>query len=277
MSFIETIRLIPDAIWSALLASLMTLAGVFASNRHNRGQLEIQLKHDATEKDKDRKLDNRREVYLRLAEEMVNAGSFLGGLAQSENALANIGSGTRGFFAAATQAGLIAESKTAHHLSELVSSYGELTLHLTTKLFPIEQLKTDIKLVSEQYDQANLERQRILNEMTRLNEAGVADPGRFDALKRSFEALHHLANEKAEERGQLYDKLNLANSDFAKHLMQQMHVIGPQTDSALIALREELGVDTDVSEFKNRLSVQREKAHRALDGLLESLAKKGKQ
>lgn len=274
MSIIEAIRLIPDAIWSALLASLMTLAGVFASNRHNRGQLEIQLKHDATEKDKDRKLDNRREVYLLLAEEMVNAGSFLGGLAQSENALANIGSGTRGFFAAATQAGLIAESKTAHLLSELVSSYGELTLYLTTELLPIEQMKTDIKLASQQYDQANLERQRVLNEMTRLNETGVADLGRFDALKRSFETLHRLANEKAEERAQLYDKLNLANSDFAKNLMQQIHIIGPKTDSVLIALREELGVETDIFEFKKKLSAQREKAGRALNGFLEALVQK---
>jgi hypothetical protein len=64
MEILSLLKSIPDTVWAALTASALTLGGVFLSNRSSTKRLKLQLEHDAQEKDKDRKNDMRRSVYL---------------------------------------------------------------------------------------------------------------------------------------------------------------------------------------------------------------------
>lgn len=68
---------IPDVIWAAIiasgLASGITLLGVGLSNRANRKCLLVQLNHVAQEKDKERELQIRKEVYMEAAEAIAEA------------------------------------------------------------------------------------------------------------------------------------------------------------------------------------------------------------
>ena len=46
---IALLKSIPDVIWSAFLASILTLSGVLISNRSNTTRLRLQLEHDRSE------------------------------------------------------------------------------------------------------------------------------------------------------------------------------------------------------------------------------------
>jgi transcriptional regulator of NAD metabolism len=72
---------IPLALWVAIgavvFAPIISLAGVILSNRNVRKNLKIQLDHDAEERDRERKMTLRREVYLETAVAMTHVNQVL--------------------------------------------------------------------------------------------------------------------------------------------------------------------------------------------------------
>ena len=152
MTLLDLVKSIPDVIWSGIVASVLTLGGVLIANASNTKRLKIQLKHDSTEKLRDRQATLRRDVYLNAAEELVKASSYLGALPSVNVATTNIGSGLQGFFVAASKLALVSDPSTAYEVNELVGQYGELFLKLTVKLLPLQSVKTDIGIRDDHYE-----------------------------------------------------------------------------------------------------------------------------
>jgi hypothetical protein len=69
----DLINLVPNVIWAAIIASVLTLAGVLTTNRNNNSRLTKQLEHEGAQRDKEREIDLRREVYLGAAEAIAEA------------------------------------------------------------------------------------------------------------------------------------------------------------------------------------------------------------
>src|SRR6185503_10057808 len=68
---------IPDTVWAAVTASLITLGGVWLTNRNSRAQQILFLTHDANVRDKERMMSLRRDIYLPVAEAIANSISLL--------------------------------------------------------------------------------------------------------------------------------------------------------------------------------------------------------
>ena len=92
---------VPSTVWSALVASVLTLSGVLVSNRSNNARLLRQLQHDSAEKAKERTNQLRRDVYIATVEELTKANSFLGTIAHVDLTQANASEALQRFYAAA--------------------------------------------------------------------------------------------------------------------------------------------------------------------------------
>ena len=132
-TILSLLKSIPDTVWAALTASALTLGGVFLSNRSSTKRLKLQLEHDAQEKEKDRKNDLRKNVYLKAAEEIVNANQHLATLSQVDLIEVNIGDGLKSLSIAASQVGLIASPETSKSVNDLLSGFMDSLLQ--TKLY----------------------------------------------------------------------------------------------------------------------------------------------
>ena len=75
---ITVLSLIPDVIWAAIIASVITLSGVALSNRANRKCLLMQLNHAAKEKDKEREFKIREKLSAIGLERAVEKAKKLG-------------------------------------------------------------------------------------------------------------------------------------------------------------------------------------------------------
>ena len=69
----DLINLVPNVIWAAIIASVLTLTGVIATNINNNSRLMKQLEHEGAQRDKEREIDLRREVYLGASEAIAEA------------------------------------------------------------------------------------------------------------------------------------------------------------------------------------------------------------
>src|SRR5690554_4731251 len=182
MTISEYFISVPDVVWSGLIASLLTLSGVFLSNASNTKRLRMQLDHEASEKVKQRKAELRKEVYLKAAEELVKANAHLGSIPQLNPAQVNIGEGMQGFFSASMKLQMVSEAKTSFLASQLSEKYAELLFKLYARAFPIQKLDTDIAIATAHYERTQSEIQRILAAMTQQNESGRPDPAVFEVL-----------------------------------------------------------------------------------------------
>ena len=72
---------IPLALWVtiivAVLSPIITLISVGRSNAASRKNLKDQLAHDADQRDRERKMSLRREVYLQTAEALAHANTLI--------------------------------------------------------------------------------------------------------------------------------------------------------------------------------------------------------
>src|SRR3546814_12533326 len=98
MQFIELLKEVQDVVWSAVIASVITLAGVMLSYWSNTQPLMRKLAHDAHEKEKERSTDIRRDVNLKATVEMDTVGSYFGGLPHrnrvKDNLVGEVGRGS---------------------------------------------------------------------------------------------------------------------------------------------------------------------------------------
>src|SRR4030067_328194 len=70
---LDYIKLIPDVVWAAAIASLLTLEGVLLTSRDNNKRLLKQLEHEKHQRDREREMAIRKDVYFKAAEYVSRA------------------------------------------------------------------------------------------------------------------------------------------------------------------------------------------------------------
>lgn len=267
----ELVSLVPDVVWSGVIASLLTLGGVLLSNRSNTDRLRMQLQHDSDEKAKSRIADLRRDVYLVAAEELTKANAYLGALAQQDLVKTNVGEGLQGLLGAAAKLQLVAEPKTALLVNRLVSTYAVLLFKLVKGLSPLQRARTAISLSGTYYDKANAEADRIRAEMTKLKEAGQASGVVLDALNRSLDRAQREAEIHGDERSAAWDEFNRLNLAFTRELVAEMPAVSEQQLVVQLEIRRDLGLTAEFDAFRDQMGEQLRLMKSALDDLLQSL------
>lgn len=269
LTFLQSV---PDVIWSALIASVLTLSGVLVSNRSNTQRLKVQLQHDANEKTKERISVLRRDVYLRVAEELVKANAHLAGLPQLDLSKTNLGDGLQGLFSSAARLQLIAEPKTAVLVSKLASEYGELCFKLMTHLMPVSKAKTDIQLSGDMYAKAQAEVTRLLAEMAKLNESGKLEPEVFQALESSFKFHQGQSEKYAEQQSDAWKRFNQNNIQSQRQLLIELRAIGSKQIPVMVEIRRDLGLTGDLAEIEQHMKDQWQRMEVNFDSLIAALS-----
>lgn len=253
MEFLTQLERVPAVIWSALLASALTLTGVMLSSRSNTKRLLTQLEHDAHQKAKDRMATLQREVYLKLAEEMARASSFLGKISQLDPVKENIADGLSELFAVGAKAQLIAQPETSRLITQLTARYGEMVVRLLGAVSPVHDFSINIRLASEHLEKSQAEANRALAEMRQMNESGNLYPERFEALQRSIEHSMNMVDDLSSQRDGFWSGHIAANRDFNVALFEQMRNVGPLQAQTMAALRTELGLPSEAGEYQARI------------------------
>lgn len=265
---------IPDVVWSGLLASALTLAGVMLSNRSNTKRLLKQLTHDSEEKSKERINELRKDVYLKIVEELPRVGSFLGSIPQLDPTKEKVGDGLAEFFAVAAKLQLVSQHETSKLAGELVSRYGEILMNLLGRAAPIHSLSSKIQIASDFYERNQTEINRIVAEMTQLNESGESDPVRFSALQRSFEIAKKAADHFAESRSKSYEERAKLWKAYNVTLFEEMRSVGKIQMQLVVSIRSEFSLETNMDEFETLMKDNFERIDQAMKKFMDQLEKR---
>lgn len=277
----ELIRLIlsiPASIGGALIGACITLigacialGGVLLTNRNGTKRLRIQLAHDSAEKSKERIAGLRKDIYLKMVEELTNANAHLANLPQKDATKEDLAEALRPFFATSAKLQLVAEPKTALLVNDLTASYGEMVFKSLEKLIPLHRIRNDIALSDDLYNQARNEATRVLAEIVKFNEAARIDDQVFNALQRSFTHFNTLADKHAEDRKIAWENFNRLNAEYGRQMLIEIRQIGDKQIPVQVEIRRDLGLVSDLEVFKAQMEMQWQKTSTQFDRLIQGL------
>jgi hypothetical protein len=250
---IEYLRSVPDVIWSGVIASCITLAGVMLSNWSNTKRLEKQLSHDAKERANDKISNIRKEVYLKAVEDIATTNIHVATIADRDLTKSDMSIEFQTIAATMEKLKIVAEPKTAILAAELNVQFGALVLKLLPKLVPLHEARSDIEINNTAYDKALADASRVMQEIHKFNEDGRQDVAILQALQKSHDFFRHQFEQYAEARSQAYEKCDVRLRAFNEELLPQMKELSKTQLKLIVSIRNDLGVTTDVGELQRQL------------------------
>jgi hypothetical protein len=255
---------LPTIVWSGVIAALISLGGIVLSNWSTARRLRIQLEHDATEKLKDRLSVLRKEVYLQLYSDITAIQGHLGALSSKDPTSPEFGAPVQTANSQLAKVQLVGSDEVMRHASELQALYTESLFALMVAAKPLHELRIDIGLADQLYNQYLQEAQRVTNEITILNETGRPDPVKITALQRSFDSFRAQYTNYANERSASWDAYNASQSGFVDVLKEQIARVAPTQAKLMAALKNEIGVKTDVATLLNQIEANQTRMENAV-------------
>ena len=250
---IDIVKLVPDVIWSAMVASAITLFGVMLSDKNNTTRLKLQLNHDASEKSKEKISNLRREVYLKAVEDIEITNVHIGSLASRDLTNSNLTPELQAITASIAKLRLVAEPETSKLAGELSSEFGVLFFKLLPRLTAVHNARADIEINNLLHESSSAEASRAIQQMNKFHEEGRQDENIFQALQSSYEFNSSQAQQYADERALAYDALLVGMREFDKFLLPEMKELSKLQLKVMMAIRKDLGIACDAADLQRQL------------------------
>lgn len=217
---------VPDVVWSAIIASIMTQFGVLLVNRNSRHQQRDALRNDALQRDREREMSLRREVYLPAAEAITNRFNILSRFTYLDISMQDILTELTKDTAAIAKIEVVGTNATVQAIYTFSQEFGAAILELELKRVSIDKRKKDIEYLSECLYKTGKEQENDVDDKhvdltTELNR-GI------------YKKQDHLLAEQNREILELVESC-------LKHYMEISRLIPP----ALFAVRDELELHID--------------------------------
>ncbi len=267
---------VPTVVWSGVIAAVVSLtgavAGVVLSNRSSEKRLADQLRHDAAEKQRDRLAALRREVYLKLFEELSAVGGHLGALAGKDPVAENLGGPLQTAIAQLGKVQLVGKPQTALLAGELSSLYGEALIRLMLAAKPLHDLKIDINVAEAAFQGGIAEARRANLARQSIRESGKPDVTRMRELQLSFNHAHGAYQTALDEKSVKWGEFNALQPHFMQAVFAELEAIAPAQAKLMDAMRQEIGLPSDLDFMLERTRAAQLRMKAATDELITGLS-----
>ncbi len=243
--------------------------GVLFANHHHSKQLEKQLNHEKVLKEQDRKFELRRDVYLKAAEELMLAQQHLVTMSHINVAEVNPAEYLTNFFVATTKATLVAADSTATAINELVGAYTIATYTLMPKLGPIQDARDEKDLQNEAYEHYQSEIKRIISLKNKYQEEGDSQSINLEALTQKFQFNSKKSKQAGDARDNAWSELNQLTDEFMLIATKELKNVSNFIPAALVAIREELGISSDIDSYRSQIKLQYEKSEEMIESFIK--------
>lgn len=255
--FSSALSQVPAVVWSGLGASLITIGGVYFSDRRNTARIKMQLRHDADEKTKERYYQTRQEVYLKFSEELIKIRSYLSfqmiNIVTTKTTIEEFEANLLSFQLASARVQLIADPQTILLTTKLTASYSDLFRDLRDPL-------SDLIVIKKKF--INLE-ENAIKSYQRLIEKIEADKEDVNQQK-----VEQILEAKKTEELQKHKALQKEFRDITPSLIRSfalgMEKLTSQETDLMTALRYELSITGSLSDITLQKNMEIEAQHRLL-------------
>ncbi len=263
---------VPNVVWAAVIAAGIAFITTILTNRNSRMQLRMQLDHTAQQRDRERSLALRREVYLPAAEAMTQLQGVLGQLGNVDLEQSELQRQIATHSAALSKINLVASNSTVIAVMEYLGVVTPIMLKLLEMRLPIVVRKRLIDQQRTFADAAIAEHGRFLAVLKQYNLEGGKSQAEYDRVtlqcKNELE-LHRKYSEELQRlwKAQCADILSIAQV-IGEDVMRTAQLV----PNIVLSARRDLDMPIDEKEFRERFAEQIREARKALEETINNLS-----
>jgi hypothetical protein len=267
-SFLEAI---PATFWGVIFGSFFSLAGVMISNRSNDRRLREQFSHDREQKNRERELTLKKEIFLSVAEAFsagIGAVNRFGNLEISNE---QITSSFTDKSSSVAKVYVIAKMETSSAVAKFTSELASTYLRLFAKRVPLIEKKQRIDFLKEQIAAFSKQRDQMLELMREYNINGETNPEKFEALNSNFQFEQQNISNTIKEQDQALLTLHSQQLDFIRECVSETVRLNTFLTPALIAIRTELELPIAPDAFDQLFKENSQKMEQALSEFVQQI------
>ncbi len=243
------IGLVPDVVWAAVIASLLTLAGVLVTNRNSRLQLVARLHHDSEQRDRERAMRLKREIYVPATEAVFRLSRIINRLTDLTMTDKEISKESGDALAAIGKVQLIASNATVQAISAYMHMWGTTYMELVLQRTPLIVRKNSIDFLGTLIIKMNNEQERWIEHMKQLNLTGNNNAQVWDVVNQNFKNSQDACSKKISEQKELMKIQQGELSEFAKLCFDKSMLLDGVIPPLLFSARDELELYIDKNEY----------------------------
>lgn len=244
-----------------VLGLIGALVAVVLGNFHSRKQQRTQLEFDALERQKERGVQLRREVYLPGAAAITAMFNCLGRMVDPSASQSDLDQTAGEFAAAMAKIQLVASRATIPHIAALQRVMMQTYVELTRARYPLVLRLTDINLAWTWMQKYQAEAEEISQAMKAQNLSLNLDRSTWEQLSRRFEFARTQSESFFEKWEHLTTIQQKDHHALAKLLIERLNALMRLQVAAFNAVRRELEQDDAslemTAEFEKTEAVMR--------------------
>jgi hypothetical protein len=271
--FLDFLIKIPDAVWAAVIASLLTLGGVLFTNRGSYKRLLKQLEHDSLQKDRERNMGIRRQVYLDAAEAITEMHNIINKMCNLSISDADISMTVSKSSAIVSKVYVICSSETINSISKLMSAFTCRYLEILSERIPLIRRQLDIDIQNELILKSSKDRDQLLEIMKNLRIQGVKDARLEETIKNNFDFQQDQISKLIQKQKDLIEINRLEQGKLAIKCFQASKEISEYFPSAINSVRKEMDIPFDEEAYRNVISKQWEESEKSLKDFYNKIVK----
>jgi hypothetical protein len=245
-TILETLRSVPEGIWGVIIGSVLAFTGTYAATR-------AQLRHDAAQRELDRKMQLRKEVFLEAAEGVAGTEYFTR-LANTEIPLTDVSAppGKAGWL---NKLQTVASAEAIEAFYDANAAVGAAAFDLFHRRIAIDQIKSRIDNTNQRIETIQAVQQRI-----REAAAATAQDQPTPEVLQQLQARQRDWDQSWVEIGRLGQEVD---ASYDERFRQQLSLLETAVQyslgyqkklrKALFTLRLELGLPIDHAKLETAL------------------------
>jgi len=260
---------VPNVVWSAIIASLLTFLGVLWTNKGNEKRQAAILSHEEKKFKSEQKIALKRDVFLEAAGSFANAIGIIPKLMNINFTEKDIEEQLKGHAAIVAKTYLSASESSISEILNFSSELAEAILGLSKPRQEILGHKKAIDVYQKIIDDSNKEKDRIISIMKEFNIQGRKDDATFNYLNASYETQEKIISENQEHLDNQSRVITTKYKEFCKNCIAENSRILLLLPTMTIALRKELENDENSQIFINAIEESARRMKTSFEQLLD--------
>lgn len=243
------LAMVPDVIWAALIASVLTFGGVLLQLRSSRKEQLQTLAHDAKQRDREREMSLRRDVFIPAADAVSRLQNILGIMFDLNAQDKAINDSFREATATLSKVQVVGGDATVRAVAVYLLEYQTTYVDLLFERAALMQLKMRSDALHQIIDRALADQTRWTQAMQQANVEEKTSPQLWGVLEMNFDTATKQFNERTAERAALNLDLGRRQVALADRGIQKVRALTKFITPMLLAVRDELELPIDKDAY----------------------------
>lgn len=245
----ETIAKVPPGLWN-LVASLLALGGVIATIVIQGKRIRQQLAHDKQQKDRDREMHLRKEIFLGAAEAIASGVHSLARYSDPKLSTDEVLQDYVSKSPFIAKLYLIANPKTIRAVAQVVGAIGASQLRSNTLRIRLLEIQESVQIAGLAVQTCDKDRTDMSDALKSHHVIGDRDEEKFERLCSGFEFFAKQTEKYAQQEQERREELLRHQLEMMRTWQDENSALLPSIVDALVAIREELELPIDVADLR---------------------------